>query len=150
MGNHLEHLIELREPEHPQRRVVGRSDQHQATAGRLRIAASANQRGESCAVDKCHSDQIDDHSDGTGAEDFCEPLPQGRRFDGIEPTEQNDGRGNPVVTGDVDTQAADSAAPGRFLAARFDAVDAYLTKPVNTRALRACVDAVLANRSINS
>jgi CheY-like chemotaxis protein len=67
------------------------------------------------------------------------------------------GPGHPafvLVTGIVDAARVDGAHREAHSAgdgdAQFDAVDAYLTKPVSTRALRACVDAVLTKRSSNS
>ena len=54
-----------------------------------------------------------------------------------------------LVTGVVDAARVDRAHVDAEVAARFESVDAYLTKPVSTRALRACVDAVLAQRPAN-
>jgi hypothetical protein len=122
VGDHLEHLIELRESEHPQRCLVGRPDQHQVTAGGLRIPASTNQRGKSGAVDESHPNQIDDHHDGTGVEDLGELLPKGRRLDGIESTEKNDRRRNSIVNGEADAQASNPGSPGSSLALLFSAL----------------------------
>ena len=63
------------------------------------------------------------------------------------------GPGHPafvLVTGIVDAAGVDGAHVDAHLAAQFDAIDAYLTKPVSTRALRACVDAVLSSWSTRS
>ena len=80
---------------------------------------------------------------------FCDfSMPGGTGLDVL--ARLGRGPGRPVfilVTGIVDAARVDGAHVDAHLAARFDAVDAYLTKPVNTRALRACVDAVLSNRS---
>jgi len=80
---------------------------------------------------------------------FCDfSMPGGTGLDVL--ARLGRGPGRPVfilVTGIVDAARVDGAHVDAHLAARFDAVDAYLTKPVNTRALRACVDEVLSNRS---
>jgi len=82
----------------------------------------------------------DNHRHRTGIKDRCELLAQGGRFHCIEPTEIG-GRAirSVLVTGIVDAAKID-----------VDCVDSSLTKPVSTRALHACVDAVLSNRSARS
>ena len=80
---------------------------------------------------------------------FCDfAMPGGTGFDVLARLDR--GPGHPVfvlVTGIVDAAGVDGAHVGAHLNGQFDVVDAYLTKPVSTRALRACVDEVLSNRS---
>ncbi|HYN73431.1 MAG TPA: response regulator [Nakamurella sp.] len=72
---------------------------------------------------------------------FCDfSMPGGTGLDVLARLVRGPGRpGFVLVTGVVDAAKVDGA--------HFDSVDAYMTKPVSTRALRACVDTVLSNRS---
>ncbi len=79
---------------------------------------------------------------------FCDfSMPGGTGLDVLARLGRVSGRPAFVlVTGIVDAAKVD----GAHVDARFDSVDSYLTKPVSTRALRACVDVVLSNRSSSS
>lgn len=72
---------------------------------------------------------------------FCDfSMPGGTGLDVL--ARLGRGPGHPafvLVTGIVDAARVDGT--------HLDSVDSYLTKPVSTRALRACVDEVLSNRS---
>jgi CheY-like chemotaxis protein len=76
---------------------------------------------------------------------FCDfSMPGGTGLDVL--ARLGRGPGHPafvLVTGIVDAARVD----GTHFDAHFNSVDSYLTKPVSTRALRACVDEVLSNRS---
>ncbi len=83
---------------------------------------------------------------------FCDfSMPGGTGLDVL--AQRRRGPGHPafvLVTGIVDAAGVDGAqvkAHGDGHEADGDDVDSFLTKPVSTRALRACVDAVLPNRS---
>ena len=72
---------------------------------------------------------------------FCDfSMPGGTGLDVL--ARLGRGPGHPafvLVTGIVDAARVDGT--------HLDSVDSYLTKPVSTQALRACVDEVLSNRS---
>ena len=83
---------------------------------------------------------------------FCDfSMPGGTGLDVLARLGRVSGRPAFVlVTGIVDAAKVDGAHVDGHIDARFDSVDSYLTKPVSTRALRACVDVVLSNRSSGS